>query len=65
MEHGGAIVTINIKKLYFYQMKANRHNKRKQKQGCVCKMCKLHKGRYAHFFKLKDRSIIKSMLIEN
>ena len=65
MERGGVIATINIKKLYFYQMKANRHNKRKQKQGCGCKMCKPHKGRYTHFFKPKDRSIMKSMLIEN
>lgn len=36
-------------------MKQNRHNKRKQKKGCGCKMCKPHKGIWAHFFKRKER----------
>ena len=34
----------------------NRPNKRKQKQGSGCKMCKPWKGRWASRFKDKDKS---------
>ena len=36
-------------------MKLFRHNKRKQKKGCGCKLCKAHKGKWVHFFKANDR----------
>ncbi len=39
--------------------KPNRANKRKQKKGCGCKLCKPHKGKYAHQHKDKYRSIMK------
>lgn len=39
--------------------KPNRANKRKQKSGCGCKMCKPHKGKWSHFFKAKDRAKMK------
>ena len=41
-------------------MGVNRINKRKQKKGCGCKMCKPHKGKYAHQMKDKYRSLLKS-----
>ena len=37
-------------------MKLFRHNKRKHKKGCGCKLCKAHKGKWTHFFKDKFRS---------
>ena len=42
-------------------MGVNRENKRKQKKGCGCKMCKAHKGTWAHFFKRKVRNKLKLM----
>jgi hypothetical protein len=42
-------------------MGVNRANKRKCKKGCGCKMCKPHKGKYAHQFKNKDRSTMNDM----
>ena len=41
--------------------KPNRANKRKMKKGCGCKMCKPHKGKWAHFFKKKERQIRKEV----
>jgi hypothetical protein len=34
----------------------NRPNKRKQKKGSGCKLCKPWKGKWAHQFKLKERT---------
>lgn len=42
-------------------MGVNRENKRKQKKGCGCKLCKAHKGVWVHFFKPKVRGILKQM----
>jgi len=39
----------------------NRANKRKHKGGCGCKMCKPHKGKWAPFFKTKDKSTMSDM----
>ena len=39
----------------------NRANKRKHKGGCGCKMCKPHKGKWAPFFKNKDKSTMNNM----
>ena len=33
----------------------NRPNKRKQKKGRGCKMCKPHKGKWDSFFKSKEK----------
>lgn len=43
-------------------MGPNRHNKRKLKKGCGCKMCKAHKGQWTHFHKDKFRMKMKEML---
>ena len=40
-------------------MKKFRYNKRKQKNGCGCKLCKPHKGKWCHFFKKKYRELAK------
>lgn len=45
-------------------MGPNRHNKRKQKKGCGCKLCKPHKGKYVHFHKDKFRAKMKAQLEE-
>ena len=37
-------------------MGVNRKNKRKQKKGCGCKLCKPYKGKWAHQFSARDRS---------
>ena len=42
-------------------MGVNRANKRKCKGGCGCKMCKPHKGKWAPFFKSKDKATMDSM----
>lgn len=42
-------------------MGVNRANKRKHKGGCGCKMCKPHKGKWAPFFKSKDKSTMNNM----
>jgi hypothetical protein len=42
-------------------MGVNRANKRKHKNGCGCKMCKPHKGKWAPQFKAKDISYMNSM----
>jgi len=34
----------------------NRLNAHKKKQGGGCKMCKPHKGKWAHKFKTKERN---------
>jgi hypothetical protein len=39
----------------------NRANKRKCKGGCGCKLCKPHKGKWAPFFKTKDKSTMNNM----
>lgn len=39
-------------------MGVNRVNKRKDKKGCGCKMCKPYKGKYTHQFKPKDRAFM-------
>jgi hypothetical protein len=45
-------------------MGPNRHNKRKQKKGCGCKLCKPHKGTWAPFHKEKFRAKMKAQLQE-
>ena len=40
----------------------NRANKRKLKKGSGCKYCKPHKGKYAPFFKDKDKQKMKECL---
>jgi len=42
-------------------MGINRANKRKCKKGCGCKMCKPHKGKWAPFFKAKDKATMNNM----
>ena len=37
----------------------NRLNAHKKKQGCGCKMCKPHKGKWAPRFKEKYRNELK------
>ena len=37
----------------------NRANKRKQKKGAGCKMCKPWKGKWEAFFKLKEKFMRK------
>ena len=37
-------------------MKQFRHNKRKRKKGCGCKLCKAHKGIWSHFFNAKNKA---------
>lgn len=39
----------------------NRANKRKHKGGCGCKLCKPHKGKWAPFFKDKDKGTMNDM----
>ena len=38
-------------------MGVNRPNKRKDKKGGGCKMCKPHKGKWAPFFKPKEKAL--------
>lgn len=45
-------------------MGPNRHNKRKQKKGCGCKLCKPHKGKWAPFHKDKFKAKMLAQLKE-
>ena len=50
-----------LHKINVVVMGVNRANKRKHKGGCGCKMCKPHKGKWAPFFKGKDKSTMNDM----
>lgn len=45
-------------------MGVNRAYKRKQKEGCGCKLCKAHKGKWAPYFKHKVKDTLIRMDLE-
>ena len=55
------VIIVHVIKTDAIVMGINRANKRKHKGGCGCKMCKPHKGKWAPFFKDKDKSTMDDM----